>query len=171
MKKTVLILGLTLFSVMAFSQDQDIKVSASVSLPTGDLSDYSKLGFQVDGVYFFEVGDNLLVGPAVGYHHYLGKSIKFDDFGDDLRGSIKLKDYSFLPIAASGRYFFDEFFVGLDLGYAIGISPKGNDGAFFYRPKVGYQFSDAIGAIASYSGYSKSGGSISAISVGVEFSL
>jgi hypothetical protein len=111
-----------------------------------------------DIAYLFEttevdVFNVFSIGPLVGFSHF------FRD-NDNV-------DFSFIPIAASGRYnFTDEFFAGADLGFAIGVD-KGNDGGFYYRPKLGYYFGN-LALIASYSGIEVDGGSFDSLNLGFE---
>lgn len=91
----------------------------------------------------------------VGYNHFFGE----DDF-DDIQ---------FLPVAATARLGLAVLELGLDLGYAIGLS-DGNDGGFYYRPKVGFSFF-GIGLIGSYTGISVDGGTYSSVNIGAEFRL
>ena len=77
-------------------------------------------------------------------------------------------------IAASGRYNLSEDFVlGADLGYALGLSPSGNDGGFYYRPMLGYNLSEKMMVTASYSTVSVSngGGNWGSFGVGLMFGL
>jgi len=70
-------------------------------------------------------------------------------------------------VAASARLGIALVFVGADLGYALGIN-DGNDGDFYYRPKVGINLV-GLSLIASYSGISVSGGTLSSVNLGTEF--
>ena len=50
---------------------------------------------------------------------------------------------SFIPIAATGRYYFSnrKMYAGLDLGYAIHVAGSDDaDGGFYFRPKFGWNF-------------------------------
>ena len=98
---------------------------------------------------------------ATGYSH---------SFGDEFMG-IDLDDVQFIPLAASGRLALgDSFGLGADVGYALGVN-DGNDGGFYYAPRVSYGISDAIDIVAAYRGVSKDGSSWDIISLGVEFGL
>ena len=159
MKKLLLIAA---FAVCTFStvQAQQMKAGLGAMLPMGDYDDLYSFGLYGDFTYFFEVNDAFLVGPQAGLLYYMGK---------DFNG-YKPKAAMYLPISASARYLLEDFFFGADLGYGIGLSPDGNDGGFFYRPKVGYNFG-SIGAILSYSGVAMDGATFSSINAGVEFSF
>ena len=75
----------------------------------------------------------------------------------------------FYPLEVMQDIYIYDFFVGADLGYAIGISPSGMNGGVLIRPKVGYNFGN-MAAVASYSAITRSG-TIGSINVGVEFSF
>ncbi len=156
MKKFLIIGALILCATSGFSQG--FKAGVNVGIPVGDASDFSNLQVGADVAYLFGVADTFSVGPMLGYSNFFPEE---SDIYDNIQ---------FLPIAASGRLGLgDAFFLGADLGYAIGID-DGNDGGFYYRPQVGYDFG-VVGLVASYSGVSMNGGSISSVNLGVEFGL
>ena|SRR5690554_1879253 len=161
MKKVLLIAA---FAVFAFTtvQSQNMKAGASIALPVGDAGDASSIGAQLDFAYFFDINEAFKVGPMASFFYYFGKKydtteMDYDDngFPIGIREVSKTGDgFMFLPIGASARYIIEDFFFGADLGYGIGLSPDGNDGGFFFRPKAGYNFG-SIAAILSYSGISR----------------
>ncbi len=145
---------------------QSINAGINVGLPMGDIKDSYTLNIGVDINYLWEVSDQFQAGATAGYSHFMGDSIDF------LGGSIDVEDAGFIPIAAAGRFSVsEEFTLGADLGYALGISPDGNDGGFYYAPKVQYSISDSIDIVAAYKGVSVDGGSFSTVNLGVEFGL
>ena len=160
MKKVLLIAAIAVFGFTSVqAQEGGIKAGLTLGLPIGDTSDGYTFAGSVDLAYLFAVADSFQVGPALSYIHYIGDEI----FG------FEVEDASFLPVAASARFYASEqFFFGADLGYAVGLSPDGNDGGFYYKPKAGYSFG-SVAILASYSGISVDGGTFSAIGVGVEF--
>ncbi len=82
------------------------------------------------------------MGPSIGYLNYTGKKTE----------GVKRDNLGFVPIAASAYYSLAEnFFIGADLGYAIGVSPSYNKGGFYYLPKIGYQI-DLFEAYVGYKG-------------------
>lgn len=159
MKKFLLVAVIALFSFnYAHSQEGQWKLGGSLSFPVSDLGNASNFGFQFNGSYLFNIEGNLEAGPMASLQPYFGK--------EHVKGSW------FLPIGGEARYNLNDFFVGTDLGYGIGIAPSWNDGGFFYRPKVGYHIpATQIAAIVSYSGVSGKGRNYAAINLGVEFSL
>ena len=162
MKKILFFIGLLLMGVTVQAQG-DFRLGINAGIPVGDIEEISSFNLGADASYLFPVGEVFSVGPMLGYSHFFGKDLETDI------GDIEVDDFSFLPIAASGRIGFDIFYVGADLGYALGIT-DGVDGGFYYRPKVGYY----LGALAinlSYSGISVDGGSYAAVSAGLEFGL
>lgn len=156
--KKFLIMGTLILCATISGFSQGFKVGVNGGIPVGDASDYSNIQVGADVAYLFGVADTFSVGPMLGYSNYFPEE-------SDLYDNIQ-----FLPVAASGRLGLgDAFFVGADLGYAIGLN-DGNDGGFYYRPQVGYDFG-IVGLVASYSGVSRDGGSISSVNLGIEFGL
>lgn len=127
MKKILLVLAVV-FASLQFSNAQENMFTAEVQagIPMGDFGDFSDFGIGVNATYYFaEVAESFYVGGRGGYSVFLAS----EDFIDD---------FSFISLAASGRFNFSEnLFARADLGYAIGVSDNA-DGAFFYEPRVGY---------------------------------
>ncbi len=162
MKKLFLAIVMLTFGIALNAQDGKFNVGANIALPIGDSSNAFSFGFSAEANYLFEVSDDFQVGPSASLVYYFGKS----------ENGFEVSDASFLPLAAAGRFnVSDEFTLGADLGYAIGISPDGNDGGFYYRPLVGYNISEDMMVQASYSGVSSNGATFSNISLGVVFGL
>lgn len=165
MKKIIFLAAFAILGLTAV-QSQNMKLGASLSLPVGDSSDSHNFGAQVDFAYLFDINDAFHLGPMASLLYYNGDKI---DIGHGL-GSVDVDDFLYLPVGGEARFLLEEFFFGADLGYAIGLSPSGNDGGFFYRPKVGYDFR-SIGVVLSYSGIAANGGTFGSVNAGVEFSL
>lgn len=164
MKKLLLIAVIAAFGFTSVNaQEGGIKLGLGFGLPLGDAETVSSFNLAFDAAYLINVADSFQVGPTVGYSHFFGK--EYDTFF----GTIKGDDIQFAPIAASARFFASEdLFFGADLGYAVGIS-DGNDGGFYYRPKVGYGLGP-VSLIVSYSGISMENDvTFSSLNLGVEF--
>ena len=148
---------------------EGFKAGVNLGLPVGDAGDASNFSVGVDAVYHWEVSDAFYAGVATGFTNAFGKTETFSDGG--ITAEIEFEDVQFLPIAASGRFAASEDFkVGADLGYAVGIS-DGNDGGFYYRPIVGYNVAEKIELNLSYTGISLDGGTWSTINLGVLFAF
>lgn len=162
MRKLFVLLALGLFtSTFTYAQQEDMKLGASLALPIGNTGDAYSFGFSGDFSYLFEVAEDFQVGGTASLMYYMGEKIS----------GVKMDDAVFLPLAATGRYAIEDFFIGLDLGYGIGLSPSGNDGGFFYRPKLGYDVG-TFNIIFSVTGVSTKGdGDFNSINAGVEFNL
>ncbi|MCX7550444.1 outer membrane beta-barrel protein [Xanthomarina sp. F2636L] len=169
MKKLFLTAAIAIFGFSFMNAQGGFKVGANFALPVGDAGDVSSFSIGLDAAYFVEVSEQFLVGGATGFTNAFGKTETLSAFGYSF--DVDYDDVQFLPVAAAARFLATEkFYVGADLGYAIGIS-DGNDGGFYYRPRVGYNFTDMIGANFSYTGISLDGGDWSTIGLGVEFSF
>lgn|SRR5690606_25457664 len=160
MKKLILLLALV-FTGFTTVFGQGVKLGINAGLPVGDISDASNFQVGADVSYLYPATDMFSLGGLIGYSHFFMEDI-------DLPGVPDRTDASFLPIAASARFGFSDFlFVGGDLGYAVGLS-DGNDGGFYYRPKVGYGLGK-LAIIASFAGISVDGGDVSSVNLGIEF--
>ncbi|SNR15681.1 outer membrane beta-barrel protein [Tenacibaculum jejuense] len=163
MKKLLLTIAVIAFGFVAKAQDGQFNAGVNLGLPIGDASDATSFAIGAEVNYLFSLSDEFQVGPSIGFSHYFGK---------DLGGGFEVSDFSFIPIAAAARYSVSEQFVlGADLGYGIGVSPEGNDGGFYYRPLVGYNVSENIMIQATYSGVSTNGVTFANIGLGVMFGL
>ncbi|MBZ9731467.1 hypothetical protein LB467_17405 [Salegentibacter sp. JZCK2] len=162
MKRLVLIICFMLMGVTVMQAQSGLRVGANIGLPVGDIDEVSNFQAGADLAYMIGVADMLFVGPMVGYTRFF---MDEDDFG-----GFEIDDPAFLPIAASGRVSLARgFLFGTDIGYAVGLN-DGNDGGFYYRPQIGYNFGK-IGLIGSYTGISVDGGSYGSINIGIEFGL
>jgi len=161
MKKVLLIAAVAVFGLgVSNAQEAGFKLGVTGALPMGDLGDMASFGVGLDAAYLWEISDEFHVGAATGYYHFFGKEVEF--FGM----TFDAPDFQFIPLAASARYYVsDDFFVGADLGYGMGIGDT-SGGDFYYRPKVGYSFG-SVAAHVSYAGI----GDFSFLGVGIEFGL
>ncbi len=162
MKRLVLIMCFAFLGTYAMQAQSGLRIGANIGLPVGDIEEVSNFQVGADLAYMVGVADMLYVGPKIGYTRFF-----MDE--DDI-GGFEVDDPAFLPISASGRVSLARgFFFGTDLGYAVGLN-DGNDGCFYYRPQVGYNFGK-IGLVGSYTGISVDGGSFGSINLGIEFGL
>jgi hypothetical protein len=168
MKKLLFLAAFAVFGLSSMNA-QDFNVGVSAALPMGDAGDITTFGVNLDVNYLWEVSDDFSAGIATGYQHYFGDEISETFLGQTV--TFEYDDFGFLPIAAAGRFnVSEEFTLGADLGYAVGLSPDGNDGGFYYAPKVQYGVSESLDIVLSYKGISNDG-SFDALSLGVEFGL
>ena len=161
MKKFIFAISMAFAGLTASAQDGSLNVGVNGLLPLGDAGDAYSFALSAEANYLFEVSDKVALGPSVSFINYFGKDL----------GGISIKDAQFLPVAGAARYgLTDEFSLGADVGYAVGIS-KGNDGGFYYRPMIGYAVSDKVTVQASYTGISTDGDTTSNVGLGVMFNL
>ena len=115
--------------------------------------DFGSFNFGFDAAYLFGVIPNLEVGLLAGYTQFIASG-QYTRYEEDNDGGnfvlVDFKDASFVPIAASGRYYFADrkFFGGLDLGVGINVSGDAKTG-FYARPKFGFNL-NKITLIASF---------------------
>lgn len=176
MKKLIILAAIAVFGfsnvnaqdgvdkVIDQAKEGGFKVGANIGLAVSSASsDFGSFNFGFDVAYLFEVIPNLEVGLLVGYTQFVADGEGYYQDGDDFVFA-DYKDASFVPIAASGRYYFNDrkFFGGLDLGYAINVSGVDVDGGFYYRPKFGFN----LNAITLWAGYQGISGGVNTYSVG-----
>jgi hypothetical protein len=166
MKKIFLVAAVAVFGFTTMNAQDDFAekamnggfyVGANIGLPLSTASDVSAFNFGFDVAYLFEVIDNLEVGGLLGYTHFIGDGSYAYYNDNDYYFVQDYKDASFIPIAASARYYFSDhkFFGGLDLGVGINVSGDAKTG-FYARPKFGFDLGP-VALIASFQ--SISGGS------------
>lgn len=159
MKKLLLLPIIAVFAIGSASAQGQFKAGVNAGLPVGDSGDFATFAIAVDLGYLFEISDDFQVGPTVGFSN----SFLDSDFDGD--------NIQFLPIAAAGRYDVSEqFTLGADLGYAVGIN-DGNDGGFYYAPRVQYGISETLDLVLAYRSANRDGGSFDILTLGVEFGL
>ena len=168
MKK--LLLTAAVICGFAFSQAQDTGFNggAHFGLPLGDVKDAFSMNIGLDASYLFEVSDQFKAGFGTGYDLWLGKTETISLLGSTFE--FENENASFIPVYGTAKYNLSEnFFLGANLGYAIGVS-EGNDGGFLYEPKVGATFNQ-FDVYGFYKGISMDGGSFSSVGLGFNYAF
>lgn len=152
----------------ANAQEGHFKVGAHIGLPVGNLSDGYSFNLGADVAYLWKFDSGFEVGATTGISNYFGKKVTERFAG--MEYTFDYKDQQIIPLAATAKYSFQEkFFVGADLGYAFFL--EGDDsGAFYYQPKVGYNFNQSE-VYLGYKGMSRDGGSIGSINLGYAYNF
>ena len=140
------------------------KVGANFGFPIQDAGDISSWNIGADIAWLWEVADNFEVGGLSGFTHIFGdgsyhKNDPYDSklVAKSVDGSIvaHYTDETFIPIAATARYYFSnrKMYAGLDLGYAIHIAGDAKSGLYL-RPKFGYNLGkvNLVGSFQRISG-------------------
>ncbi|MCX7547316.1 hypothetical protein OS188_05045 [Xanthomarina sp. F1114] len=160
MKKILLLTAIAVFGFTSMNAQDDFAdkakngsfyLGANVGFPFSTAGDITSFNFGFDGAYLFEVVDNLEIGGLLGYTHFIADGdYRYYDWNDGDYFVQNYKDASFIPIAASARYYFGnhKFFGGLDLGVGINVSGDAKTG-FYARPKFGFDLG-TIALIASF---------------------
>ncbi|MCI9844580.1 hypothetical protein [Flavobacterium pectinovorum] len=158
-------LALTVFVCSGLTVNaQELRVGALAALPAGDASDVSSFNAAVDAsLYFIKINENLSLGATTGYSRFFGKTETVDGL------DIDYDDFSFIPIAASGRGLFGKHLVYVaDIGYAAGLDDVG--GGLFYQAKFGWT-NTKIDAFLIYNGISAKESDITVLGLGVSFKI
>ncbi|WP_077398579.1 outer membrane beta-barrel protein [Cellulophaga omnivescoria] len=140
MKKLFIVAIAALGFAFSAQAQEGFGAGVNLGIPMGDIDGFSSFNIGVDAQYLGAVSETFYAGGTLGYSHYFMKN--------------DVDAVTFLPIAAVAKFMVTEdFSVGTDLGYAVGLSDN-NDGGFYYRPKLGYRIADAIELNLSYAGIS-----------------
>ena len=165
MKKLLLVSVFTIIGFTVLNAQGQFRAGVSGGLPIGDAGDLATFAIAVDLGYLFELSETIEAGPVAGYSH---------SFGDDVTEgpiTVEVDDIQFMPIGAGGRFnVSDNFSIGADVGYAIGISDD-NDGGFYYAPRATYYAGQSVYIVAAYRGVTVDNGSWDIISLGIEFGI
>lgn len=149
--------------ILGLTSDSNFTIGINGGIPVGDFKEYSTFNLGADVAYRYGLSEQFELGGLVGYSHFFG------DSGEEGEFSWEVEDVQFLPLAATARFNTGSFFLGGDIGYAVGIN-DGNEGGFYYRPLVGYNFGK-LGVIASYSGISRDSFIVASVNLGLEIKL
>ncbi|WP_452224712.1 outer membrane beta-barrel protein [Lacinutrix chionoecetis] len=169
MKKLFLTAAIAVCALLSVNaQDGMFKVGVNAGLPVGDFSDFYSLSAGLDVAYLFPVSDDIYLGAATGFMNVFGEDLE-STFGTTTV-TVEAEDAQFIPVAAAVRFnVSEEFYLGADAGYAI--SAGEGEGGIYYRPRVGYSFSEKVGANLSYTGISNDGASLNTVGLGIEFTF
>ena len=152
---------MVIFGLNYGNAQEGFKLAINAGLPMGDASDYYMINLSADLDYLFHVTEEIHLGIATGYSHYLAKS-----------SEENVDDFSFIPIGGTAQFnISDDFIVGADVGFGVGIMPKENDGGFFYAPRVQYAFNDNLDLVLTYQGLATNSQQFNALTLGLEFYL
>jgi hypothetical protein len=131
MKKLFLSACLGLIGLVGVNAQEGLKAEVTVGATIGDASDVFGINYGAAASYLYPVMEDLHVGAKVGLDIFSGKDI--------MNTNVKLKNMTLIPITASAQYdIMDQFFAGVDLGYALSLNNDYN-GGFYFMPKGGWQ--------------------------------
>ena len=177
MKKQILILVAFFGIILSTNAQSNFELGVNAGVPVGNVvKNFTVFTAGVEANYYFlKLNDNFKLGASAGYLFFKGKSSEQED---NPLEAVSYKDTHFLPLAANLRYTIaDKLVIGTDLGYGVGISPKGNEGGFYIRPSLGYKILESTTLQASFynidtkDGTDKSQFSFGSFSVGVVFKI
>ncbi len=150
MKKVLLVVAVV--AMMGLSANaQNAKKAFNIGINGGipvffDSHKNYSTGFEFEINRIVPVTKNFQAGLGVSYQHFMAKDITVD--GKKVKG----KSTYTLPVSAVARYNFTPNFVaGVDVGYAFRLS-KDTKGGVYFRPMVGYKFTDRVMVQAFLSG-------------------
>jgi len=171
MKKILLSTVFALLSIVCINaQDGSFRGGVHIGIPTGDSDVISSFVAGVDISYIFNSGEDFEYGIASGFTNFFGKTEKIITLGGPFI-EIDHDDFNYIPVAATAQYGVSEdFFLGLDLGYAfITSDSSGDSGGFYYNPKVFWSASEKFDIVLGYRTMKIDSINISALTLGASF--
>lgn len=140
-----------------------VNVSGGVTLglPIGDLADVASFGIGGFLKAGFPVSDQFEIVGNGGYTSFIGKTVDGDKFPSQ----------GLFHILAGGSYLASENFHIDALGglNSYSISGFGSTSGFGYRAGFGYKTEGGLDVTLNYNGFSKDGGTISYIGLGIAY--
>ncbi len=162
MKTQIYLVMCVLFLAHGMHAQNGYRVGVGAMLPSGESEEVSTFGLNVDVGYLFRLGEDVELGPVTGYQHFFGETINGSDF------ELELDAVQFVPAAAAFVWNpVARLIVGADVGYAFGLN-DGNDGGFYYAPRIAYGVSDAVYFVGSYRSVALDGINWNSIQAGIE---
>lgn len=169
MKKIGLIIAFSLISLMSFSQEKTVNIGVFGAIPLGDTNDVSKVGIGLEATYLFVKSGKFGIGTLTGVSYFGGKKVSYYE-GNTLK-HFTYNNAKYLPIMAAIRFNTTKsFYLGMDLGYTIGIG-KGIKNGFQFKPRVGLRLTDKIEINASFTGLKVKTNTWKTFGFGVGFNL
>jgi hypothetical protein len=163
MKKLILSVMAVCAFGFASAQEGGFKAGVNVGMPMGDVSDFYSLSVGAEVAYMYPISDEFQIGASVGYLTFMAKEYEI------MGVTVKPDNAAFIPISAIAQYSFTEnIFAGVDLGYAMGMAPDGNDGGMLYQPKVGYQ-TEKFEVFIGYRGIATEGTATTTVGAGFAY--
>ncbi len=164
MKRTVLGILILVFGCTAMYGQGKFAFGFNGGPVVGDLKDAVSVNLAVDFEYLHAVTDKFEVGGATGYIIGFTKDIELPN-----NQNLEVDNISFIPVAIAFRFnVANPLSIGVDTGYGVGIN-EGNEGGFYYRPRLGIGVSESVDLVASYVGVANGGGNYNAATFGVLF--
>ncbi|MFY7669888.1 hypothetical protein ACOSP6_02245 [Tenacibaculum sp. MEBiC06402] len=158
-----LCLFVCMFNNLAFSQENEFNVGVNGGITIGNIEGVASAAFGLDANYLFDIFEGVKFGPSLNLIY----------FATQEENGVKPDAFMYLPIGGSVKFYSDgdDFYVALDAGYAIGISPEGDNGGIFLKPMVGYNINQNFNVNLFYSGVKKSGPTYGYAGIGLVFNV
>lgn len=133
MKKVIFTVLLSVIGLVGVqAQNGNFEVGPYLGAPVGD-ADALSFNTGATFAYYVNLAPKWQLGGLIGVDHFFGKDYRWGNATYEGEGA------TFLPLAVAGKFqITPQLFVGLDLGYAIGVSDGAGDGGFLARPRFGF---------------------------------
>lgn len=164
MIRRIMLIVITFFiNTINAQQERELNVGVNGGITTGIIKNYASAAFGIEANYLFDWYEDFKLGPSVNLIYFSPKG----EAGEDA------KPFIYMPVGGSVIFKAntEKFYIGTDLGYAVGISPSGDRGGIFFKPQVGYQISDNLKLNIFYATVKKRQPSYEYVGLGVLFDI
>ncbi len=150
---------------VSLQAQKGFKIGIQGGIPIGDFND--RVGVVIGGElgYVWPLGEVLDLGVTAGF---------LNGFPEKYREETVTNNFpnvQFIPLGAALRIWpSNSFFVGGDIGQAVGIN-EGNDGGLFYRPQLGFLMGPQTQLNFSYTGIDLDDARWATITMGVRYTI
>lgn len=146
MKKILLLIFICTAIKISAQEQFNIGVNGGITVGA-TIKSASNIAFGFDANYLFKLTEDFVIGPSLGFIYFNAKSIE----------GVKRDPFMYVPMGGAVRFnsIDDVFYIGIDAGFAVGISPEGDSGAVFLKPIIGYKINDSFKLNVFYSGLRK----------------
>ncbi len=151
------------FTMNANAQSKKLGIGLNVGVPTNDAYGIALGG---DLRYQFDVDKQLSIPITAGFTNFMGKEIG--------NTNVDFPDYSYIPVKAGLKYFFNDTgagFYGLAEAGASFTTGSNIGTRFVYSPALGYAWSNGIDLGAKYEGISGGNGGYAGLRLAYGFKL
>ncbi len=164
MKQRVLLIFFIAMGVTLQAQ-KGLKIGIQGGIPIGDFND--RVGVVIGGEvgYAWPLGEIIDVGVTAGFLNGFPEKYREETITNNF------PNVQFIPLGVALRIWpSNSFFVGGDIGQALGLN-DGNDGGLFYRPQLGFLMGPQTQLNFSYTAVNLETAMWATITMGVRYTI
>ncbi len=164
MKQRILVIFFVLIGT-ALQAQKGFKIGIQGGIPIGDFNDRVGVVIGAEVGYVWPLGEVIDLGVTAGFLNGFPEKYREETVANDF------PNVQFIPLGVALRIWpSNSFFIGGDIGQALGIN-EGNDGGLFYRPQLGFLMGPQTQLNFSYTGVTLDEAQWATITMGVRYTI